>query len=111
MNKLGGGRTVLLVSVLRVIAPTWIRVARCAMRAQHIWYGVLLTTWACSLGVGIAQTASAQDVASRSDQLQIQQKHVARKPSSSANALTSVPAVGSEIASEAKSARAPVGVK
>jgi len=81
------------------------------MSAQHIRYGVLLTTWVCWVGVGIAHTASAQDVASRSDQLQTQQKHVVKKPSSSANASTSVPSVGSEIASEAKSARAPVGPK
>src|SRR5881394_3999014 len=81
---------------------------RCAMRAQHIRYGVLLTTWACSVGVGVAHTASAQDFASRSDQLQIEQRRVATKPSSSANSLTSLSAAGSELASEAKPARGPV---
>jgi hypothetical protein len=81
------------------------------MSAQHIQYRVLLTTWACWVGMGIAEIASAQDFASRGDQLQTQQKHVVRKPSSSANALTSVPVVGSEIASEAKSVPAPVGAK
>jgi hypothetical protein len=78
------------------------------MRAQHIRYGVLLTTWACSVGVGVAHTASAQDFASRSDQLQIEQRRVATKPSSSANSLTSLSAAGSELASEAKPARGPV---
>src|SRR5438045_6109088 len=81
---------------------------RCAMRAQHIRYGVLLTTWACSVGVGVAHTASAQDFASRSDQLQIEQRRVATKPSSSANSLTSLSAAGSELASEAKAARGSV---
>jgi hypothetical protein len=78
------------------------------MKAQDIRLGPLRAMLACSVGFVLAQTASAREFAPRSDQLQIQQKHVARKPSPSPNAWASVPAVGSDVASEAKSVRRPV---
>jgi len=81
------------------------------MKAQDIRLRLLIAILACSAGLALTQTASAQEFASQSDQSQIQQKHLARKPSPSANALASVPAVGSDVASEAKSVRRPVTPK
>jgi hypothetical protein len=67
--------------------------------------------WAGSVAFGLTQTANAQEFASRSDQPQIQQKQVARKPNPSATALASDPAVGSDVAATAKPAKRSIAAK
>jgi hypothetical protein len=78
------------------------------MTARDINFGLILAMCASPFCFGLdIQTASAQDLASQDDQLQVQQKHAAKKPSATANALASVAAVGSDAAPEAKSLRKP----
>jgi hypothetical protein len=50
---------------------------------------------------------SAQDLASRGDQLQVEQKQTARKPTATANALALVESVGSHVGPQTKSVKSP----
>ena len=95
------------------------------MAAKEIRLGLLLAMWGASVGLGLTQTASAQEqtagaleFASRTDQSQVQQhqspaqqKRAAAKPGLSANALASVPAAGPEAAPQAKPVRRSVAGK
>jgi hypothetical protein len=82
------------------------------MTARDIRFGLIFAICAGSIGSGlVTRTVSAQDLASRADQLQVQQKHAARKPGSTANALASAAAVGSDVAPEAKPVRKPSAAK
>jgi hypothetical protein len=78
------------------------------MAAPYIRFGLILAVCAGSIGSGLFnQTADAQDLASRGDQLHVQQKQVARRPGATATALASVAAVGSNVAPETKPVRKP----
>jgi hypothetical protein len=88
-----------------------IEMKRRTMTAQDVRLRLVLAMWAGSVAFGLTQTANAQEFASRSDQPQIQQKQVARKPNPSATALASDPAVGSDVAATAKPAKRSIAAK
>jgi hypothetical protein len=82
------------------------------MTARKICFGLALAMGVSSISSGLlAQAASAQDLASRGDQLQVKQKQEARKPAATANALASVAPVGSNVGPETKSVRKPATAK
>src|SRR6476646_3317298 len=88
-----------------------IEMKRRTMTAQDVRLRLVLAMWAGSVAFGLTQTANAQEFASRSDQPQIQQKQVARKPNPSATALASVAAAGSDVGAPAKPARRSIAAK
>ena len=77
------------------------------MMARNIYFTLLLAVCAFSRSGLVGQSASAQDLASRVEQPQIQQRHAATKPGATANALASVPTVDPGGASETKPVRKP----
>lgn len=82
------------------------------MTARDIRFGLMLAMCASYVGPGLlTQTANAQDLAARGDQLQVQQKYAARKPGSTANALASVETAGSDVTREARSVKKPSTAK
>jgi hypothetical protein len=82
------------------------------MTARDIRFGLILAMCASYVGPGLlTQTASAQDLASRGDQLQVQQKYAARKRGSTANALASVETSGTDVTPEARSVEKPSTTK
>ena len=82
------------------------------MTARDIRFGLILAMCASYVGPGLlTQTANAQDLAARGDQLRVQQKYAARKPGSTANALASVETAGSDVTPEARSVKKPSTAK
>jgi hypothetical protein len=82
------------------------------MTARDIRFGLIFAMCASYVGLGgLTQTASAQDLASRGDQLRVQQKYAARKPGSTANGLASVETAGTDVTPEASSVKKPSTAK